>query len=261
MESIIEDLRKDEDGIKKGLELARCAEEAERYKDMCAVMRMVVDLKFAKGEDLNAEERTLLSVGYKNLVGNGRGSYRTMKHGDSKSNILAQKYIDVIAKETTSICVEVLDILEKKLIPQAKSLLQKEDASADQSCIFYLKTAGDYYRYRAEFDKEGGFAEKARDTYLEGSKLAHEHLKPTDPIRLGLALNLSVCYYETLDEPKEACKLAKQAFDEAIAKLDALEESDYKDATLIMQLLRDNLTLWTSSDKDVEQEEIDEVEP
>ena len=43
---------------------------------------------------------------------------------------------------------------------------------------------------------------------------------------------------------------AKTAFDDAIAKLDKLEESDYKDATLIMQLLRDNLTLWSSSDQD-----------
>jgi len=45
----------------------------------------------------------------------------------------------------------------------------------------------------------------------------------------------------------EACELAKNAFDDAIAKLDRLEEADYKDSTLIMQLLRDNLTLWTSS--------------
>lgn len=37
-----------------------------------------------------------------------------------------------------------------------------------------------------------------------------------------------------------------QAFDEAIAELDTLGEDSYKDSTLIMQLLRDNLTLWTS---------------
>ena len=63
---------------------------------------------------------------------------------------------------------------------------------------------------------------------------------------LGLALNFSVFYYEILNKPDEACKLAKKAFDDAIAELDTLSEDSYKDSTLIMQLLRDNLTLWTS---------------
>ena len=47
-------------------------------------------------------------------------------------------------------------------------------------------------------------------------------------------------------ESLRACHLAKRAFDEAIAELDSLNEDSYKDSTLIMQLLRDNLTLWTS---------------
>jgi len=73
-------------------------------------------------------------------------------------------------------------------------------------------------------------------------------LTPTHPIRLGLALNFSVFYYEILNSPDRACHLAKQAFDDAIAELDSLSEESYRDSTLIMQLLRDNLTLWTSSD-------------
>ena len=73
-------------------------------------------------------------------------------------------------------------------------------------------------------------------------------LAPTHPIRLGLALNYSVFLYEVQQKNNEACELAKKAFDDAIAELDTLDEESYKDSTLIMQLLRDNLTLWTSDD-------------
>ena len=79
-------------------------------------------------------------------------------------------------------------------------------------------------------------------------------MKPTNPIRLGLALNYSVFYYEIKNVPDKACELAKSAFDEAIAELDSLPEDSYKDSTLIMQLLRDNLTLWTADQSRPEDE-------
>lgn len=109
---------------------------------------------------------------------------------------------------------------------------------------------GDYYRYLAEFqkgdDKKKGPSEESLLAYKSASELANEHLAPTHPIRLGLALNFSVFYYEILGSPDRACRLAKAAFDDAIGELDNLNEDSYKDSTLIMQLLRDNLTLWTS---------------
>ncbi|KAI8528564.1 hypothetical protein RHMOL_Rhmol12G0158200 [Rhododendron molle] len=82
--------------------------------------------------------------------------------------------------------------------------------------------------------------------FQAASATANTDLSSTHPIRLGLALNFSVFYYEIMNSPERACHLAKQAFDEAIAELDTLSEESYKDSTLIMQLLRDNLTLWTS---------------
>ena len=82
--------------------------------------------------------------------------------------------------------------------------------------------------------------------YKSATDIATTELPPTHPIRLGLALNFSVFYYEILNSSDRACSLAKQAFDDAIAELDTLSEDSYKDSTLIMQLLRDNLTLWTS---------------
>jgi len=113
----------------------------------------------------------------------------------------------------------------------------------------------DYYRYMAEFRpraKGQGITPdsneaKADQYYGKAKVVAEERLPATHPIRLGLALNYSVCYYEILQQPKQACLLAKNAFDDAIKKLDTLDEASYKDSTLIMQLLRDNLSLWNSS--------------
>jgi len=130
--------------------------------------------------------------------------------------------------------------LDEHLIPTATS---------GESKVFYYKMKGDYHRYLAEFatgNSRKDAAENSLLAYKAASDIANTELPPTHPIRLGLALNFSVFYYEILNSPDRACQLAKQAFDDAIAELDTLSEDSYKDSTLIMQLLRDNLTLWTS---------------
>merc|ERR1711920_893485 len=122
-------------------------------------------------------------------------------------------------------------------------------ASTGESKVFYQKMKADYFRYIAEFSADNAkaaAAENARQAYEEASKVAEKDLAVTHPIRLGLALNYSVFMYEVLSNPDDACKMARTAFEDAIAELDNVAEDSYKDATLIMQLLRDNLTLWTS---------------
>ena len=115
--------------------------------------------------------------------------------------------------------------------------------------FIHLYRKGDYHRYVAEYavgaDREKA-ATDAHESYKSATEVATVDLATTHPIRLGLALNFSVFYYEILNSPDRACHLAKRAFDDAIAELDTLSEESYKDSTLIMQLLRDNLTLWTS---------------
>ena len=124
--------------------------------------------------------------------------------------------------------------------------------------VHYRK--GDYHRYLAEFttaDDKGKAADKALVAYKAASDLAlgENGLPTTHPIRLGMALNFSVFYYEILNDREKAVKLAKSAFDEAVSELDSLSEDSYKDSTLIMQLLRDNLTLWTSDTQDDAEED------
>lgn len=133
----------------------------------------------------------------------------------------------------------MLQLLDNTLIPTSKN---------PEAKVFFLKMKGDYFRYLGEFvtgDKRKGVIQLAQEAYKVASNESEE-LKTTHPIRLGLALNYSVFYYEILNSPDHACKLAKAAFDNAIADLDGLEEDEYRDSATIMQLLRDNLTLWTS---------------
>lgn len=84
----------------------------------------------------------------------------------------------------------------------------------------FLRRKGDYHRYLAEFavgDKRKTSADKSLEAYKAATDVAASNLAPTHPIRLGLALNFSVFYYEILNSPDQACQLAKQAFDDAIA--------------------------------------------
>merc|ERR1712097_149115 len=137
--------------------------------------------------------------------------------------------------------------LDDNLIPKS---------TTGESKVFYQKMKADYYRYIAEFtdgDKKSAAANNAKLAYEEAQKVAEKDLAVTHPIRLGLALNFSVFQYEVLSNPDEACKMARTAFEDAIAELDNVAEDSYKDSTLIMQLLRDNLTLWTSDQEDAGQ--------
>ncbi|GFP84415.1 14-3-3 protein 4 [Phtheirospermum japonicum] len=239
--------------------MAKLAEQAERYEEMVEFMEKVV--KTVDNDELTVEERNLLSVAYKNVIGARRASWRIISSIEQKEegrgnedhvNII-KEYRGKIETELSKICDGILKLLESHLIPSA---------STAESKVFYLKMKGDYYRYLAEFKTGAERKEAAESTllaYKSAQDIALAELAPTHPIRLGLALNFSVFYYEILNSPDRACALAKQcvvvsllevdridAFDEAISELDTLGEESYKDSTLIMQLLRDNLTLWTS---------------
>lgn len=200
--------------------------------------------------ELSVEERNLLSVAYKNVIGARRASWRIIssieqkeegKNGASGNSVATIKEYRVkIENELAKICEDILEVLDNFLIAKT---------GPGESKVFYYKMKGDYHRYLAEFatgDKRKGAATAAHEAYKGATDVAQTDLAPTHPIRLGLALNFSVFYYEILNSPDRACHLAKQAFDDAIAELDSLSEESYRDSTLILQLLRDNLTLWTS---------------
>ncbi|CAH8834154.1 unnamed protein product [Trichobilharzia szidati] len=231
--------------------IARLAEQAERYDDMAAAMKLYTE----KQEQLGNEERNLLSVAYKNVVGARRSAWRVISGSEAKAanhpkrKQIAEECRIKMEEELNEICNEVLTLIEKYLMPNATN---------SESKVFYKKMEGDYYRYLAEVatgEAKDKVVEKSLAAYEMATGIAQDKLATTHPIRLGLALNFSVFYYEIKNDPTQACNLAREAFDAAIAELDQLQDDSYKDSTLIMQLLRDNLTLWAT-----DQPEADDVD-
>ncbi|MEQ2196746.1 hypothetical protein XENOCAPTIV_011375 [Xenoophorus captivus] len=183
--------------------------------------------------ELTVEERNLLSVAYKNVIGARRASWRIIS--------------SIEQREENKGGEEKL-----KMIREYRQTVNDSVNTEGGSCRFvfsHVHVTSEQLWYLAEFATGNNRKEAAENSlvaYKTATDLAMLELPPTHPIRLGLALNFSVFYYEILNSPDRACRLAKAAFDDAIAELDTLSEESYKDSTLIMQLLRDNLTLWTS---------------
>lgn len=225
--------------------MAKFAEQAERYDDMAKYMKEASEIEGCQ----SSEQRNLLSVAFKNVVGAKRSSWRVLNtlvlnpDKGMKNEEMTKDYRTTVEEELRDICNQVLTLLHSFLIPKATDI---------ESKVFYHKMKGDYYRYLAEVaseDDKADITSKSEEAYTEASEISKQ-LPTTHPIRLGLALNFSVFYYEIKNWPKKACELAKTAFESAIEELDVLQEDSYKDSTLIIQLLRDNLTLWSTDNHD-----------
>lgn len=146
--------------------------------------------------ELTVEERNLLSVAYKNVIGARRASWRIISSIEQKEENkgveekleMIKNYRSQVEKELRDICSDILDVLDKHLIPCA---------TTGESKVFYYKMKGDYHRYLAEFATGNDRKEAAENSlvaYKAASDIAMTDLPPTHPIRLGLALNFSVSY-------------------------------------------------------------------
>ena len=224
--------------------LSKLDEKAERFPDMVKSINKFVEMD----PKLTKEERNLLSAGYKNIISDKRSSWRLLNNmerkEEEKKNTTQSAYIkeikDKIETELNQICAQIQSVIDKYLIPNATDVENK---------VFYLKLKADYYRYKCEFANGKEFDEacdNAEKVYKEAYELSNKEMPITNSTRLGLDLNFSVFYYEIKGLKEEACTIAKNAFDESMKSLDDLEKSKAKDTLLIIQLLKENLILWTN---------------
>ena len=144
--------------------MVRVAEQAERFDDMFNFLKEVIANKDA---DFTTEERNLLSVGFKNLIGANRTAIRTI--GAIEQNPKYQKYSGAleaykkkIEGELYSQCLSIVNLVKDKCIKLA---------SDSESKAFFHKMAGDYYRYVAE-SAQGDKLAEAKNGALEQYTIA-----------------------------------------------------------------------------------------
>jgi len=245
------------EGYEKLLYLARITEQAERHEETIKYMEEIVKVK---KEDLNIEERNLLSAAYKNCVSSRRSAWRSIYGIEIKEKNNNSKYLNLVSELKVLLEKELSDLCERMLKLIDNYLLKK--TTSTESKVFYLKMKGDYFRYLAEFtagDKHGQVSNFSLNAYKEANDLAKE-LACTNPIKLGLALNFSVFYYEVMNDPATACSIANQAFQEGIQQLEKIEDDQYKDSTTILQLLKENIDMWSVDlNQDQGDENVDEL--
>merc|ERR1719412_2256498 len=213
--------------------LARVAEQAERFEDMVDFLEEVL---VVKGGSVNPDERNLLSVAFKNLISSKRAACRTISAIEqnpkySKFNTALLAYKAEIEEQLRADCQKIIDMINQRVL---------QGTCSDEAKAFFVKMVGDYYRYIAENAKDSlleDVKQKAKQAYEEANAI---DLPACNPIKLGLALNYSVFNYEVLKDHARACELADSAPQQALDKIDELEEDDFRDAKSIIELLKDH---------------------
>eukprot|EP00742_Colponemidia_sp_Colp-10_P002528 GILJ01002701.1.p1 GENE.GILJ01002701.1~~GILJ01002701.1.p1 ORF type:complete len:259 (+),score=31.60 GILJ01002701.1:53-778(+) len=220
---------------------ARICEQLSRFEEMVEYVRRLAQLSV----DLSSDERNLLAVAYKNIVAARRDAIKHLVNLEQKEirsmkenqlSILRQ-YRGGIEQELNNLCLDALVLCDRYLLPCAAQA---------ESKVFYMKMKGDYYRYSCEASIAGASdaSERALFSYSTALELAQAQLHAANAVRLGLCLNFSVFCYHILHQKEKATELAKKAFDDALAVLDSIPEDAYRDATIVMQLIKDNLDQW-----------------
>ncbi|XP_046548853.1 14-3-3 protein homolog 2-like isoform X2 [Haliotis rubra] len=209
----------------------------------------------------------LLSVAFKNAVGERRSAWRVMndivdqctqeevdkqgqeeaeakkdkaKTGTEVKRELAKEYMDVLEKEITNICEDLLTLLEKHLL---------EAATAPDTRVLLFKLKGDYPRYMAEIstgEKRTVSVTAATTAYQQAMELAMKELLPTNPNRLGLVLNISLFYYTILDSREKACNIGNKGVELAEENIEAAEKETWEESLRIIQVIKNNVKNWTS---------------
>lgn len=228
--------------------MAKLYENTEKFQLMFENINKFVAL----GPSLNKDERIILNNGYKNIITNQRRAWRELiktetKELQSGNNNNKSEYAKELRVEVENEILlaadKVLEMVDKYLLPNASDV---------ESRVFFYKMKADFLRYKAEVKLGEEYItcyKESADAYAEGQKIA-EPLPISNTVKLGLALNYSVLMYEVVLNKESAIKLAKVAYDEAMKIIDDLDKTKGKETILLIQLLKENLSLWNNDNEE-----------
>jgi len=194
---------------------------------------------------LSGEEQNIFFLSYKEHIGSLCSSLSIVKGALDKEKEekgipfpLLSAYQQQLQKELESYCNEAINLVEGLLLPIEKDLTSQ---------IFYRRILGAFYRflcYLEDSPEWKSFKEKALLNYREAKRMASKGLRPSDPARLSVVLNLSHFYCDVMRDPKTAYRIRTVAFNKALPELEDMDEESFREVSFLLQLLRDSLMLW-----------------
>jgi hypothetical protein len=234
------------DDRRKNLILARSAEQAGQYTDMLEFMLSIVPSE----TDITIEEFNLFSLAAANFAAPLRSALKALAAEERRAEAsgVDSDHMQLIKGYKKDIRDRCDQFIVRTVVPRLQAQLPKVSSDNHTVHVSLLTMIADYYRYLTElsFDGSNQYEVLSEQHYREATLLAAEFMEATDPIRLAVALNYSIFMHEIKQQPDLACEIAHTAFETAFGNLDNVDDDGYGKTTAIMQLLRDNLTLWTS---------------
>jgi 14-3-3 protein epsilon len=232
----------------KNVYMALLAHECGKYEEMFKFME---DLVIQRNKDLSLKEREFLTYGYINYISAKRKAlhiimaYETKEKKNENSFFLMyiQDYRRKIESELTQSCQKICYILDSLLIKKAENVEAK---------IFYRKLKGDLNRYVAEYAKDDLREKVMKDgltAYQEAINMSKE-LPILNEVLLGLSLNMSLFYYEVMNERKNAIKISNECAIKIDKELPNFDEANEKNKVIItlVNLIKDNLAHWKAEE-------------
>jgi 14-3-3 protein epsilon len=229
-------LKKDE--LKYLINTCLSLELYEEAYDYSKQLKIVCDNTF------DEDERNLYMKCLKGKLNIERNAWKILidfENYEQDKEILPKKLMkekkDYLEEERKKLCFEVVE--DCKIFEQN---VEEDDYPAQ---IFYLKLKADYLRYYGEVATEEEFEKykkTCKDSYEKAYELCKDHLEPTSPLYLSVALNFSVFLYTLTDKTSEAYNIANETYKQAILKL--LPEKKIPEVESILKSIEENITIW-----------------